>query len=168
MMRLRLAGVAFACALALAGTVVGVATADPSNGSDPLLYEFTNCTDGIELRGDQATQRGCGALPDRREAAGSSSPWLRSVTVTSSRQMGPSSRKAPCSSRRQGSRARTIFRRSPARTSRRCRRPGRGSPDTSRGRSRSFKGVRSVRPVAPPCKCAITERRAPGRWRAGG
>ena len=46
MMRLRLAGVAFACALALAATVVGVAAADPSNGSDPLLYEFTDCTDG--------------------------------------------------------------------------------------------------------------------------
>lgn len=45
-MRLRPAGVAFACALAFAGTVVGVAAADPSKGSDPLLYEFTNCTDG--------------------------------------------------------------------------------------------------------------------------
>lgn len=46
MMRLRRAGVAFACALAFAATVVGVATADPSNGSDPLTYSFTNCTDG--------------------------------------------------------------------------------------------------------------------------
>ena len=45
-MRLRLAGVAFACALALAATVVGVAAADPSNGSDTLEYEFTDCTDG--------------------------------------------------------------------------------------------------------------------------
>jgi hypothetical protein len=46
MMGLRSAWVAFACALALAATVVGVASADPSNGSDPLLYEFTDCTDG--------------------------------------------------------------------------------------------------------------------------
>jgi hypothetical protein len=46
MMRFRLAGVAFACGLALAATVVGTATADPSNGSDPLEYEFTDCTDG--------------------------------------------------------------------------------------------------------------------------
>jgi hypothetical protein len=46
MMRLRLAGVAFAGAMALAATVVGVATADPSKGSDPLLYEFTACSDG--------------------------------------------------------------------------------------------------------------------------
>ena len=46
MMRFRLAGVAFACALALAATVVGVATADPSKGSDTLEYEFTDCTDG--------------------------------------------------------------------------------------------------------------------------
>lgn len=45
-MRLRLAGVAFAGAVALAATVVGVATADPSKGSDPLLYEFTDCSDG--------------------------------------------------------------------------------------------------------------------------
>jgi len=45
-MRLRLAGIAFACALALAATVVSVATADPSKGSDPLLYEFTDCSDG--------------------------------------------------------------------------------------------------------------------------
>jgi hypothetical protein len=42
MMRLRSAGVAFACA----ATVVGVAGADPSNGGDPLTYSFTNCTDG--------------------------------------------------------------------------------------------------------------------------
>jgi hypothetical protein len=49
MMRLRLAGVAFACALAVAATVVGVATADPSNGSDPLLYEFTDCTEGLSF-----------------------------------------------------------------------------------------------------------------------
>ena len=46
MMRLRRAGLAFACALAFAGTIVGVAGADPSNGSDPLMYSFTNCTDG--------------------------------------------------------------------------------------------------------------------------
>ena len=46
MMRLRRAGFAFACALAFAGTIVGVAGADPSNGSDPLMYSFTNCTDG--------------------------------------------------------------------------------------------------------------------------
>ena len=46
MTRLRLAGVAFAGVLALAATVVGVAAADPSKGSDPLLYEFTDCSDG--------------------------------------------------------------------------------------------------------------------------
>jgi hypothetical protein len=38
--------VAFACALVLAATGVDVGTADPSNGSDTLVYEFTNCTDG--------------------------------------------------------------------------------------------------------------------------
>jgi hypothetical protein len=32
--------------LAFAATVVGVGTADPSYGSDPLTYSFTNCTDG--------------------------------------------------------------------------------------------------------------------------
>ncbi len=49
MMRPGRAGVAFTCALALAATVVGAASADPSNGSDPLEYEFTNCTDGTSF-----------------------------------------------------------------------------------------------------------------------
>jgi hypothetical protein len=46
MMRVRLTGVAFTCALALAAMVVGSAAADPSKGSDPLTYSLTNCTDG--------------------------------------------------------------------------------------------------------------------------
>lgn len=46
MMRVRLTGVAFTCALALAAMVVGSAAADPSNGSDPLTYSLTSCTDG--------------------------------------------------------------------------------------------------------------------------
>jgi hypothetical protein len=58
MTRLRLAGVAFACALALAATVVGTATADPSNGSDPLLYEFTNCTDGSSFQAIKQRSQG--------------------------------------------------------------------------------------------------------------
>ena len=57
-MRLRLGAVSFACALALAATVVGVATADPSNGSDTLEYEFTNCTDGSSFEAIKQRSQG--------------------------------------------------------------------------------------------------------------
>ena len=40
-MRLRRSAVPFACVLAIAVTQVGVATADPTKGSDPLLYTMS-------------------------------------------------------------------------------------------------------------------------------
>ena len=49
-MRLRRSAIPFACVLAIAATQVGVAAADPTNGSDPLLYTMTNCTDGSSFQ----------------------------------------------------------------------------------------------------------------------
>jgi hypothetical protein len=43
-------GIAFACVLAIALTQVGVAAADPTNSSDPLLYTLTDCSDGSSFQ----------------------------------------------------------------------------------------------------------------------
>ena len=58
-MRLRRIAVPFACVLAVAATQVGVATADPTKGSDPLLYTMTDCSDGSSFQAIK--QRGEGA-----------------------------------------------------------------------------------------------------------
>jgi hypothetical protein len=47
-MRLRQSAVVFACVLGLATVQVGIATADPTNGGNVLMYEFTNCTGGVQ------------------------------------------------------------------------------------------------------------------------
>jgi len=49
-MRLRRSAIPFACVLAVAATQVGVATADPTKGSDPLLYTMTDCSDGSSFQ----------------------------------------------------------------------------------------------------------------------
>jgi hypothetical protein len=57
-MRLKRSAVAFAFVLGLATTQVGVATADPSNGSDPLAYSFTDCTDGSSFQAFKQRSQG--------------------------------------------------------------------------------------------------------------
>jgi len=45
-MRPTLIGIALACVVATGAIAGSVATAAPVNGSDPLTYNLTNCTDG--------------------------------------------------------------------------------------------------------------------------
>ena len=134
MMRLRRAGVAFACALAFAATVVGVATADPSNGSDPLTYSFTDCSDGSSF--EAIKQRSEGAALFLTDGSGI---FVAMAAVSDRDQIAPDGtfiEEGTVFFETPGSRAGTSVRRSPAPTSRRSRKPGRASPDTSRGRRR--------------------------------
>jgi hypothetical protein len=58
MMRLRRFAAALACVVGLATTQVGLATADPTGGSDTRSYSFTNCTDGSSFQAIKQRSQG--------------------------------------------------------------------------------------------------------------
>jgi hypothetical protein len=57
-MQLRRLAVAFLFVFGLATMQVGVATADPTNGSDPLMYTFADCTDGSSFQAIKQRSQG--------------------------------------------------------------------------------------------------------------